>query len=101
MRYFLIIDFEAKISFDGFRGKDFEDALRNSLREDPEQVGWNPEGLSDYKIEAEWDEKNGWVFKNGHFDKYVALIFNSFITRPEVTILDITDPLDVISIKHN
>lgn len=101
MKYFLLIDFEVDISFDGFRGIDFKDALKNALENDPEMTGWNPNGCQEFGIEAKWDEEEkDWEFARGHFDKYVKLIYDSYIKRPEITILDITDPLEVIDIKQ-
>lgn len=100
MKYFLIIDFDTKITFDGFRGEDFKSALRDALKDDPEQTGWNPDGLTEFGINAEWVDKKGWVFERGHFDEFVNKIYESYMSRSEVTILDITDPLDVIDIKN-
>ena len=95
MRYFIVIDYPASAFFDQFRGIDFKDALMNSLKDDPEMLGWNPEGLEEYGISAKFINKK-WKFEEGHFEKYVDMIQKSYNSRrDEIQILDITDPLDV------
>jgi hypothetical protein len=101
MKYFLVIDYEAKTWFDQFRGPDFKTALKDTLENDPEMLGWSPDGFIEEGIQAIWDEEEkDWEFARGHFDKYVDLIYKSYTTREEIKIFDITDPLDVIDIKE-
>jgi hypothetical protein len=101
MKYFLLIDFDAGVTFDGFRGNGFKEALKNALENDPEMTGWTPDSLIQFGIEAKWDkEENDWEFARGHFEKYVEHIYNSYMSRKKITILDITDPLATIDIKQ-
>ena len=90
MRYFFVVDYSTKIHFDGFRGVDFKDALEYALKEDPEMLGWCPEDMGVELKDKKWD------FKEGQFDKYVEMIYESYISRrDEIKIFDITDPLDI------
>ena len=99
MKYFLLVDHDAKVTFDGFRGKNFKEALADALEDDPELTGWNPDGFMEDGIQAMWDEEDGWEFARGHFEKYVDKIYASYMSRSGITILDISDPLETIDIK--
>lgn len=101
MKCFLVVDCEAGAWFDQFQGETFKEALGNSLKDDPELLGFSPEDCRDKGVEAIWDnEDEDWEFARGHFDKYVDMIYDSYKGREEVIVFDITDSLNVQQIDQ-
>jgi hypothetical protein len=100
MKSFLIIDFEAEAWFDQLSGENFKDALKSAIEDDPERFGWSPDNCIEEEIEAKWVKEEGaWEFARGHFKKYVDLIYETYMDRSTVKILDITEKYDVKEIE--
>lgn len=100
MKSFLIIDFEAEAWFDQLSGEDFKSALSYALEDDPERFGWSPDNCIEEGIEAKWvSEEGAWEFARGNFEKYVDLIYETYMDRQNVKILDITEKYNVKEIE--